>query len=141
MPIVRPRPFIVDRFRAVAFSLITVVLRACDALGITQECTTELRYGISVLVLDSIANGPIRNANSIVVKATDGAYSDSLAYDSSVPNPEGPIGLAPERAGRYTVSVRASGYEPWSSTVRVSKNDCHVEGQLLEARLRPLTPD
>jgi hypothetical protein len=50
---------------------------------------------------------------------------------------DGPYGLAYERAGTYTVTVEQQGYRPWSrSGVRVTKDECHVRGVSITARLQ-----
>lgn len=96
-------------------------------------CTTEARAGITVEVLDSVTNAPVGEGATIT--ATDGAsvYS-AITYDDY----PGPYQLAHEKAGEFAVTVRKSGYAPWSRDgVRVTRGECHVHTVQLTALLQP----
>lgn len=106
----------------------------CDLLG-PRACTTELRPGISLLILDA-DGGPLAS-DSVMASAADGEY-----VDVAIRNTQGAgyarASLAHERAGTYRVEVRGDGYEPWERTrVRVSEGECHVRTVDLQVLLHP----
>ena len=100
-----------------------------DILG-AGECSLEARPAISVDLRDADSNAPITVAARVI--ARDGAYADTVETQ-----PNGMwIPLAREREGRYTVTVDAVGYSPWSrSGILVIRGECHVRTVKLTARL------
>lgn len=99
-----------------------------------RVCTSELRAGIDVTVLDSVNDGAV-TADEVTVVVRDGPYADSLRVTGAAAR--GSVPLAFERAGRYTVEVRASGYLPWvQERVEVTEDECHVTTVRLVARLQ-----
>jgi hypothetical protein len=102
---------------------------ACDDVGY---------YALNVAVSDS-ASGALITTDSIVAKATEGAYVDSMRIVGASRTIEFPLSLAVERAGTYRVSVAARGYAPWvRDGVRVDRDLCHVIPVSVAARLRRL---
>jgi hypothetical protein len=102
------------------------------ANGCAQGCDAVLKPGIVITIVDGATGNPIEEATVI---ATEGSYSETVNLPSSPPAP-GHAVLAFERPGTYRVEVQVSGYLPWvMSSVRVSRDDCHVETVALTARL------
>jgi hypothetical protein len=68
----------------------------------------------------------------VTVVVRDGSFADSATtvMDARALNPEH-IGVGPARAGRYTVRVRAPGFQPWSGRAHAQRqrgpcgNDFH----------------
>jgi len=71
----------------------------------------------------------------VTVIATEGSYTETV---SPPVLPAGPrtAALAVERPGTYRIEVQAPGYVTWVMTsVRVTKDDCHVGTVELTAQL------
>jgi hypothetical protein len=70
--------------------------------------------------------------------AVDGGFCDSLQIpDVTAPPARGVYWLASDREGTYTVSVQATGYQPWTrSGVVVRRVDCKIVPALLSVRLQ-----
>lgn len=122
------------------FGAIVFGLCGCGGLlPLEHACTDELRYGISVTVVDSATGQPPDSA-LLVARTRE-------AVDSMGPVPpiqvvlNGPpmliLSAAPERAGTYNLTVRASGYRDWNRTgVQVTRDACHVRATKITARLQ-----
>jgi hypothetical protein len=100
-------------------------------------CTAEFRFGLNVTVVDSISGANV--PRPILIVATEGTYSDTskaaLNAQDNIPFASWP--LVGERAGTYTVLVRAAGYQDWQRNgVRIDRDACHVIPVALTARLR-----
>jgi hypothetical protein len=105
---------------------------ACQLPG-SVACTLEARAAVSIDVRDSVTNAAVGRGSTII--ARDGAYADTAEITGVF---DGPYGLAYERAGTYTVTVDQQGYRPWSRAgIRVTKDECHVRGVSITARLQP----
>lgn len=99
-------------------------------------CTAMYAYGINVGVQDSLTGVPVASGATAI--ARDGAYADSASIPASA-NDNASIGLAGERAGVYSVTVKRAGYSTWlKSSVQVTKDVCHVHPVSLTAKLKPL---
>ncbi len=120
-----------------------LTLAACGSVNGSQDdagrnvaCTADFRYGLNVSVLDGITGAPVPRPMLII--ATDGAYADTSQFARearAIPDMQS-WPLVGERAGRYTVVVRASGYVDWTqSNVVITKDVCHVIPVALTARL------
>jgi hypothetical protein len=110
----------------------TLVSGACQLPG-SVACTLEARAAVSIDVRDSVTNAAVGRGSTII--ARDGAYADTAEITGVF---DGPYGLAYERAGTYTVTVDQQGYRPWSRAgIRVTKDECHVRGVSITARLQP----
>lgn len=107
-----------------------------DSRGRDVVCTADFRYGLNVTVLDAATGAAV--PRPLLIIATDGAYADTAQFARD-PGPVpvvAPWPLAGERAGRYTVRVRATGYQEWRQEgVVVSRDVCHVIPVSLTARL------
>lgn len=97
-------------------------------------CTAVALSAMTVALVDSL--DPARTTfRNVRVLATDGAFRDSVQTDSLLPGMK--LGLVYERAGRYTVTVRAEGYAPWTATdILVRRDICHVITVPVTATLR-----
>jgi hypothetical protein len=111
---------------------------ACFRKSVTEPvyCTAEARPAITLIVVDSVTNQPALFQNLWAV-ARDGTYKDSVAVSlGDVQKGNVTVSLAYERAGVYTVSAKADGYQLWSkSGVTVTGDVCHVTTVSLTARL------
>ena len=85
----------------------------------------------------SVSNNVPAGMYGVTIRATDGAYADSVVMPLFPAAPyNGPVPLAYERRGTYTVSVSANGYATWTrSGVLVTGDQCHVATVPLTARL------
>jgi len=94
-------------------------------------CTTIGEFAIYVDVYDKLDGTPA--AFGALLIARDGEYADSTAgvFPGGVR-----IGVAEERPGTYTITVRKAGYGDWQRNgVAVVQGRCHVESQVLRADL------
>lgn len=110
------------------------LVTACAGPGEAADelvCTAEFVYAIDVQVIDTRTGEPI---NDISGRVRDGDFVDSL----QVPGP-GVAHAAGERAGTYSVEVRAPGYQPWDTAGVVATADaCHVHTRQIRAALSPV---
>ena len=99
-------------------------------------CTEEARPALMIGLADSLS-GATTGFTNVTIVATDGTFADSVVLPTYPGDPyNGPVALAYERRGTYTVSARADGYATWSKTgVVVSGDQCHVSTVSLTARL------
>ena len=84
------------------------LLRAAGTL--TLACTMEARAGITLTLVDSATGVQLSGPGDMRLKVTDGTYTDSLRTLVVL---IGFWGGAYERAGTYTATVDADGYQPW----------------------------
>lgn len=113
--------------------LVATVLMGCKASNNTDPivCTTEARAGINVVVRDADTQAGI--AALARGSVTDGAYVDSLRTYGSTTT----LAAAYERPGNYTVDVRATGYQGFTTTgIIVTKDACHVVPQTVTVNLQ-----
>ncbi len=117
--------------------LVALSVAACGAVdgpGGGTVCATYAAAGINATLTDSVS-GATFPFDSVRVVAAEGGYRDSV-YVGAVTEGGRSVGLVYERAGVYTVTVRARGYQPWTrSAVTVRAGTCHVEPVALTARL------
>ena len=98
-------------------------------------CTEEARPALMVALADSLT-GATGGFTAVTIRAMDGACADSIVMATYPDQFNGPVALAYERRGTYTVSVSANGYATWSKAgVVVSGDQCHVSTVSLTARL------
>jgi len=98
-------------------------------------CTAIYVYVLSVTVQDSVTGSPAAAGATVI--ARDGAYADSTVVPASGANNTS-VGLAGERAGTYSITVRKAAYQTWSKTgVQVTKDVCHVIPVQVAAKLQP----
>jgi hypothetical protein len=114
-----------------------IVLLAFSAASVTSgclvggACTTELRYGVNVTVRNARTGVNIDNA---VVTIVEGSYREPLTD----PARSGVYVGAGERAGTYTLTVTATGFQPAAPrTLTVSAGECHVSPVSVTVDLTP----
>lgn len=116
---------------------LVIALGAAGAAGCAVEetaCTTEFRYGVNVSVRDARDGSAITNAT---VQIVDGTYTETLMQ----PALPGSYAGAGERAGAYTLTVTAPGFQPAAPralTVGRTADGCHVQGVSVTIDLTPL---
>jgi|GEM_PF-3390457 len=98
-------------------------------------CTSEIRPSIVVVVTDTLAN-PLPSAETHFVPHLK-PLEPAPCYSTN----NGRFFCGEEEPGEFDVLVRAEGYLPWSTTVRVDRNECHVETQYLLAELTEMVFD
>ena len=134
MPLTPSNPMpLWSRSRAAALLAALTIGSACF-LG-PGDCTTELRYGLVVLVRDAATGAPA--GHGATATAQDGAYVETLHFNGG-PGSADSLSFvgAGERPGRYEVRVNKTGYQPWSRRgIQVKSDACHVQPVMLEARL------
>lgn len=114
---------------------------APEAASMAEEvwCTMELRYAVAARVDDAPA-GFVPELAWLVVR--DGAYADSSTFRTeydAAGEPYYVAAAAEERAGTYTVTVRAPGFQDWTKErVRVTADECHVITQWVYPVLKPV---
>lgn len=98
-------------------------------------CTTEARAAVTVHVVDSISGPTMMTGMSAQVR--DGVYTDfSQTFFTNPTSGIHTVGLAFERKGTYTVTVKADGYKDWVKTgVVVGADLCHVIGVAVTAQM------
>jgi len=94
-----------------------------------------IKPALNVAVQDLVTRASL----PALVVATDGGYRAVLMPSPGVPGSAGPGSYfgAAERSGTYTITVSATGYEPWTrENVVVTRGaDCHVQQANLLALL------
>lgn len=98
------------------------------------SCTTEYRFGVNVTVRDARDGSAVTNAT---VRIVDGTYTETLTQ----PALQGSYAGAGERAGTYTLTVTAPGFQPAAPrtlTVGRTADGCHVQGVSVTIDLTPL---
>ena len=93
-------------------------------------CTDLYAYGVSVTVTDAGTGQPVTNAT---LTLTDGAYTEVMQYI-----PTGDYVGAGERAGTYTLTAGAPGYQSQTiENIVVTADECHVQGVHRNVALGP----
>lgn len=125
--------------RFAALAALVPLLAACPQNPFEDTvCTMEARPALRVVAIDARSGAPFEGGFTVVARA--GAHVDSVTIPESPQwwDPAWGVTLAPERAGRYDVSVRKDGFAEWRKNgVEVTRDECHVRTVKLEARLEP----
>lgn len=130
-------------YRALAGCL-TALAFACRSSSTDQDgaerndvvCTADFRYGLNVTVLDATTGAAV--PRPILIIATEGTYADTsqIALSTGSAPAFAAWPLLGERAGKYSVRVRATGYQEWrQDDVVITRDVCHVIPVALTARL------
>ena len=99
-------------------------------------CTDHIEFGLEVYVSGQFMQ-PIDNCGAQVV-AVDDDYTETLRAEYRESLDACVFYGAPERAGRYTITVSLDGYETQvSEDVVVSQDVCHVQPRSLMFQLSP----
>lgn len=122
------------RFRLLLAAAAALPLMAACENGVeSRPCSTEVRPGILVGINDNEGNAAAIGASVI---AREGAYVDSVRVAGT--NNAVLVGLANERPGTYTVTVRKPGYQVVTNEgVVVTQDRCHVRTVTLVVTLQP----
>lgn len=81
-------------------------------------CTAVFVFGLSVTVTDDMGD-PVSGAT---LTLTEGTYTETMAEFQT-----GQFAGAGERAGTYTLTVEASGFEPVTlNNIQITADECHV---------------
>jgi hypothetical protein len=110
-----------------ALSLSIFLIACLPKSPIQKVCTEEARAALTVFVKDGKSNSLL--SDSVVVKAVDGTYTETLQlFSGNPPNFSG----AWERLGNYNVIVEKRGYKSSTNNpVVCDKDECHVIPQTL----------
>ena len=121
----------------VLFSAACLAAAGCGLIFDGRACTEVYAYGLTVTVADE--NGePVTGA---ALTLTDADYTETI------PGPpgtgielEGGVYLgAGERAGTYTLTIEAEGFEPVTiDNIVIEADECHVIGVTREVALTAL---
>lgn len=104
---------------------------ACESSPVASvPCQQYAAPGITAAVYDAATRLSLEDA---LVTASDGAFLDSARVTAFSPF----VSLAYERAGTYSVSASASGYETFVTQRVVMRDQCHVITQGLSFYLAP----
>lgn len=120
---------------AVIFATLTP-LAGCGLLS-PGDCTSELRFGLLISLVDKSTSRPPTIGSQITV--TDGPYLERYPEIGAVGTTLESYGFARERPGRYSVTIETAGYQRWNkSGIEVSVGHCgHVGVKGLTATLIP----
>jgi hypothetical protein len=99
-----------------------------DTASRVLGCATEARPGLVLNVVERVAGAELVDGVTVNVAQLDGAHAEAWA----APRVSG----LRERAGRFRVQVRRSGYRVWDSIVVVPRDRCHVHTQAVTVALR-----
>ena len=111
-----------------ALLIISLSCVACDSSPIA--CTLLYAYGITATVTDPTNGGAIPNAT---LTLTDGSYQETMQHFGS----DDYVG-AGERAGTYTLTASAPGYEDKTiPNIVVTRDQCHVMGVHVDVQMQP----
>jgi predicted lipoprotein with Yx(FWY)xxD motif len=122
-----------DRVARTVAATMLAMLAGCE---IGTGCDAIAKPAVRVTVHDARTGAAIAAGTTIVV--SDGAFRDSIVVTDRADVNGYPYGLAIERAGTYTVTVRKAGYEDWTRTgVRAERGRCNVATATLAVRLQP----
>ena len=121
------------RMVGVGFLFAGIVIALCAGCpngGV--PCTLEFAYGLTVHLSDAGTGAPISGASLIL---REGAYVETMQEILPDFEPGTYVG-AGERAGTYTLTVQAAGYEGQSiEDIVVTADICHVTGRTLDVEL------
>lgn len=109
-------------------ALLILCLAGCDTGPIA--CTLLYAYGLSATVADANTGAAITNAT---LTLTDGAYQETMQTF-----PSGDYVGAGERAGTYTLTASAPGYQDKTiPNIVVTRDQCHVMGVHVDVQMQP----
>ncbi len=98
-----------------------------------EVCTTELVFGLRVVVTDATSGNPL---SGVTVTAREGdTFTEVLAESEAA----GVYLGAAERAGAYTIVIELEGFQTVvTETIFVEEDECHVITQSLSFTLEAL---
>lgn len=114
--------------RKTLLTLILLIPAGCRSGG--AACTLLYAYGVSATVTDVATGAPITKAT---LTLTDGSYQETMQSFG-----DGEYVGAGERAGTYTLTATAPGYQGRVITdIVVTADQCHVIGVHVDVQLQP----
>ena len=111
---------------------LTALLSVAALVGCVLEapCTDLFAYGVNVTLTNAVTGEPVSNAT---LTLAEGSYTEVM---QSIPT--GDYVGAGERAGTYTLTATAPGFQPQTiSDIVVTADRCHVQGVHLDVALQP----
>ncbi|WP_297333321.1 carboxypeptidase-like regulatory domain-containing protein [Flavobacterium sp.] len=120
--------------KIVLFAMMFSLVVSCSGDDDNNDvvCTEEARAGLNVTVKDAETSALL--GEGITVVAKDGLYTETLQFLDA---PAQFVG-AWERAGTYTLTVTAEGYETFTSQpIAVGEDECHVISEIITVQLQP----
>ena len=111
--------------------LMTVGLVLCGCPGfLGPVCTANFAYGVNATVTDAVTGEPVADATLIL---SAGSYQETMQAF-----PDGDFVGAGERAGTYTLTASAPGYQDLTiDSIVVTADECHVRGVHVDVPLQP----
>jgi hypothetical protein len=126
--------------RPLAALAVVFLAASCAAIEGPVACDTYGAYSINVKLQDSVTKATT-GMRRVWVRAAGTSVASMGVSDSAfveVLNQPFPVAVVMERTGSFLVTVSASGYKPWRSSVTVHmKDQCHVQGEVVTALLQP----
>ncbi len=117
---------------AALFAIVGSQLGGCviNGLDLGAPCTNLYAYGVNVTLTNAVTGAPIDNAT---LTLTEGDYTETMQLV-----PTGDYVGAGERAGTYTLTASAPGFQPQTiNNIVVTADRCHVRGVHLNIALQP----
>jgi hypothetical protein len=113
---------------------LTILVAALGVLPggcpVQEACTDLYAYGVSATVTNASTGASLSDAT---LTLTEGSYTEVMQLV-----PTGDYVGAGERAGTYTLTATAPGFQPQTiDDIVVTADRCHVHGVHLEVALQP----
>ena len=98
---------------------------SCGGAPVEIVCSTELRPGIEVDILDSISRAPAAVGATLLLQ---GPYVDSVYISDPATLAIAKIWYEDHiKAGTYSVQIKKPGYRNWTRTdIRIEADQCHT---------------
>jgi hypothetical protein len=101
------------------------------------KCVGTGQPGLILYVLDSVTSLPPAVPVSLIIASP--AYTDTLPHPGDASFDGKRFVTLYDMVGTYALTVRATGYEPWTSTVVIERDRCSSPIRVdMVAKLRPL---
>ena len=104
--------------------LALLLTTACDEPFVA--CTDDLRYGISLTVIDEAGEAVPGTEVTYTVDGGDAEICDGA---------DGEHACGPEVAGTYELTIEAEGFETQTLAQDVGQDECHVIPEVIEVTL------
>jgi hypothetical protein len=110
-----------------------LALAACAEIAEPVACPAWIPPAVQVTAQDSVTGANVTPGATLVLR--DGAYADSVTAPPIMTS----VGLGPNRAGTFSLTVRQTGYQSWTKTaIKAEEGQCGVQTVPVVARLKPL---
>lgn len=118
------------RYMAMFVLVSSLPFGTCIQAPVGTPCTALFAYGVNATVTDAVTGTVITDAT---LTLSEGGFTEVMQ-----PFPTGDYVGAGERAGTYTLTATAPGYQSQTITdIVVTADECHVRGVHLDVRLLP----